>query len=69
MTEAAAPALSSHDSSVDGPRYGRVLLKISGEALLGDQPYGVDPEFCRFIAKQVGAVHALGVQVAIVVVI
>jgi uridylate kinase len=49
------------------PRFGRVLLKISGEALLGDRPYGVDPDFCAFIARQVGDVHALGVQVAIVV--
>ena len=49
------------------PRYGRVLLKISGEALLGDRPYGVDPAFCTFIARQVRDVHGLGVQVAIVV--
>jgi uridylate kinase len=49
------------------PHYGRVLLKISGEALLGDRTYGVDPDFCNFIARQVRDVHALGVQVAIVV--
>ncbi|MFI5291929.1 MAG: UMP kinase [Candidatus Limnocylindrales bacterium] len=47
--------------------YRRILLKISGEALLGDRPYGVDPAFCSFIAGQVGAVRALGVEVAIVV--
>ena len=50
-----------------GVTYGRVLLKLSGEALLGDRPYGVDPEFCAFIADQVKHVHALGVQVGIVV--
>jgi uridylate kinase len=49
------------------PRYGRILLKLSGEALLGSRTYGVDPEFCAFIARQVGAVHASGVQVGIVV--
>jgi uridylate kinase len=49
------------------PRYRRILLKVSGEALLGDRPYGVDPAFCSFIAAQVAAVQALGVEVAIVV--
>lgn len=48
-------------------RYRRILLKLSGEALLGDRPYGVDPAFCTFIARQVATVHALGVQVGIVV--
>jgi len=49
------------------PRYRRILLKVSGEALLGDRPYGVDPAFCSFIAAQVADVQALGVEVAIVV--
>jgi uridylate kinase len=48
-------------------RYSRILLKLSGEALLGDRQYGVDPAFCAFIAGQVAEIHALGVQVAIVV--
>jgi uridylate kinase len=48
-------------------RYGRILLKLSGEALLGNRTYGVDPEFCAFIAHQVRMVHASGVEVAIVV--
>ncbi|MBI3746963.1 MAG: UMP kinase [Chloroflexi bacterium] len=49
------------------PRYGRILLKLSGEALLGDRSYGVDPAFCAFIARQIATVHATGVQVGIVV--
>ena len=48
-------------------RYSRVLLKISGEALLGERQYGVDPAFCSFVATQVGAAHRAGVQVGIVV--
>jgi uridylate kinase len=48
-------------------RYRRILLKLSGEALLGDRQYGVDPSFCAFIARQVAEVHRLGVQVGIVV--
>jgi len=49
------------------PRYRRILLKLSGEALLGSRQYGVDPEFCSFIASQVAEVVGLGVQVGIVV--
>ena len=48
-------------------RYGRILLKLSGEALLGDRQYGVDPAFCAFIAGQVAEVRSQGVQVGIVV--
>jgi uridylate kinase len=48
-------------------RYQRVLLKLSGEALLGNRQYGVDPAFCEFIAGQVAVLHRLGVQVGIVV--
>jgi uridylate kinase len=48
-------------------RYRRVLLKLSGEALLGNRQYGVDPAFCAFIAHQVAEIHELGVQVGIVV--
>jgi uridylate kinase len=48
-------------------RYSRILLKLSGEALLGERQYGVDPKFCAFIAQQVADVHAMGVQVGIVV--
>ena len=51
-----------------GPlRYRRILLKLSGEALLGERQYGVDPAFCAFIAQQVADVRAMGVQVGIVV--
>ena len=48
-------------------RYRRIMLKLSGEALLGGRQYGVDPEFCSFIASQVSEVHSLGVETGIVV--
>jgi uridylate kinase len=51
----------------DGLRYRRILLKLSGEALLGDRAYGVDPAFCAFVARQVAEVQRLGVEVGIVV--
>jgi len=49
------------------PRYRRVLLKLSGEALLGSRQYGVDPDFCAFIAAQVAEVHRTGIEIGIVV--
>ena len=63
MTEA-APTTASEAKPL---RYRRILLKLSGEALLGDRPYGVDPAVCVFIARQVAEIHGLGVQVGIVV--
>ena len=49
------------------PRYRRILLKLSGEALGGQRDYGIDFEVVRRIAKQVKLVHGLGVEVALVV--
>ncbi len=51
----------------DAPKYRRVLLKLSGEALLGKRQYGIDFDVVRSIATQVGSVHALGVNVGIVI--
>ena len=47
--------------------YKRVLLKLSGEALMGEQGYGIDPEIVQAIAKDVAACVAEGIQLAIVV--
>ena len=47
--------------------YRRVLLKISGEALMGEQNYGIDVNVARSVAEELKAVHRLGVQVAVVV--
>jgi uridylate kinase len=49
------------------PAFTRVLLKLSGEALMGDLDYGTDPERVRAVAAQIAAVRARGVQIAIVV--
>jgi uridylate kinase len=50
---------------VDGkPRFRRVLLKLSGEALMGEQGYGVDPRMAARIAEEIAELHGLGVQVA-----
>jgi uridylate kinase len=49
------------------PAFGRVLLKLSGEALMGELEYGTDPERVRAIAQEIASVHRRGVEVAIVV--
>jgi uridylate kinase len=61
---AAGPALPAPRSAAP---YSRVVLKLSGEALMGDEPYGIDPQVINTIARQVVRVGELGVQVAIVV--
>jgi uridylate kinase len=48
-------------------QYGRILLKLSGEALMGAQAHGIDPTVLQRIAHEVAEAHALGVQVAIVI--
>lgn len=49
------------------PAYRRILIKLSGEALLGSQPYGVDPEACYKIASSIKELCRLGVQVGVVI--
>ena len=49
------------------PRYNKVLLKLSGEALIGDQSFGISPEVIKYVAEEVRSIFDLGVQVAIVV--
>jgi uridylate kinase len=49
------------------PSYRRILLKLSGEALMGDQSYGIDPAVATRIAQDILDIQALGVQTAIVI--
>jgi uridylate kinase len=49
------------------PAYKRILLKISGEALMGAQNYGIDVEVARNVAEEIKEVRALGVEIAVVV--
>lgn len=55
------------DATQQKSNYSRVLIKISGEALMGDQGYGLHPPTVERIAQQVSAVHALGVEVCLVI--
>lgn len=48
-------------------KFGRVLLKISGEVLAGEQGFGIDPKVLESVASELQAVHELGVELAIVI--
>ena len=49
------------------PRYRRILLKLSGEALMGNEPYGIDSTVLREIAEEIREIHQLGIEVALVI--
>ena len=49
------------------PFYKRILLKLSGEALMGDQPYGIDPAIATRIAQDIAEIQSLGVQTGVVI--
>src|SRR3954449_12969789 len=55
------------DDSEHAPAFSRILLKLSGEALMGSRDHGLDPERVDAVAEQIGAVHARGVELAVVV--
>lgn len=48
-------------------KYKRVLLKLSGEALLGERQYGIDPKYVRYIAKEIKKALELNVEIGIVI--
>jgi uridylate kinase len=49
------------------PRYRRIVLKLSGEALAGQQGFGIDPDQAALIAKKIKSVYDLGIQVGLVI--
>jgi uridylate kinase len=57
--------MSSGDSTV--PSYSRILLKLSGEALMGEQNYGIDPAVANRIAEDIAEIQSLGIQASIVI--
>ncbi|KEF32958.1 Uridylate kinase [Marinobacter nitratireducens] len=54
-------------SSKNQPRYKRVLLKLSGEALMGEHDFGIDPKVLDRMALEIGALVGIGVQVGLVI--
>ena len=63
----AQPKASVAPAQSEGAAFRRVLLKLSGEALMGNQEFGVEPERLQTIAREVSAVRARGVEIAVVV--
>src|SRR5438067_6026492 len=59
--------MSATATNVSEPAFRRILLKISGEALMGAQNYGIDVEIARAVAEEIKAVRDAGVEVAVVV--
>ena len=51
----------------EAPKYKRVLLKLSGEALMGDKGFGIDPDVVRTVADEVAEVHAMGTELGVVI--
>ncbi|MFT6939001.1 MAG: uridylate kinase [Cyclobacteriaceae bacterium] len=51
----------------DPMKYKRILLKLSGEALMGNQQYGIDPDRLDQYAKEIKSIHEVGVEIAIVI--
>ncbi len=49
------------------PQYKRILLKLSGEALMGDQQFGISLEMIKYVAKEIQSIFDLGLEIAIVV--
>ncbi|HTC17966.1 MAG TPA: UMP kinase [Stellaceae bacterium] len=60
-------AISKLPNPSPGIKYRRVLLKLSGEALMGEQGHGLDPAVVNRLAGEIKTVHGLGVQVALVI--
>ncbi len=57
----------SNSTTGSGVKYSRVMLKISGEALMGDQGYGLNPPTVARIAQEIKSVHDLGVEICLVI--
>ncbi len=49
------------------PRYKRILLKLSGESLMGERQFGIDPQVLQHFAREVRSVHDMGVEVGLVI--
>jgi len=59
--------MSSVKKSAPRPIYRKILLKLSGEALMGDKTYGLDPSTVRFMAAEIKKVYDMGVEISVVI--
>ena len=49
------------------PKYGRILLKLSGEVLAGKEGFGIDPQKASYLANEVRSIHELGVEIGLII--
>ncbi len=61
------PARKKKSPARSAPVYKRILLKLSGEALLGEKPFGIDRDFTDYLANEIKEIHGLGVEISTVV--
>ena len=54
-------------TNMSSPKYKRVLVKLSGEVLMGDQGFGISPEMLNYISEEIRSVYDLGIQLSLVV--
>src|SRR5262249_39962193 len=61
------PETTTQPPPPEAPAFKRILLKLSGEALLGEKTFGIDRDFTDYIAREIKDAHSLGIEVAAVV--
>ena len=52
---------------MENPKYGRILLKLSGEILAGDKGFGIDPKKAFYLANEVKSIFDLGVEIGLII--
>ena len=52
---------------MENPKYGRILLKLSGEILAGDKGFGIDPQKASYLANEVKSIFELGVEIGLII--
>lgn len=52
---------------MENPKYGRILLKLSGEILAGDKGFGIDPKKASYLANEVKSIFELGVEIGLII--
>ena len=52
---------------MENPKYGRILLKLSGEILAGDKGFGIDPKKASYLAKEVKSIFDLGIEIGLII--
>ena len=52
---------------MENPKYGRILLKLSGEILAGDKGFGIDPKKASYLANEVKSIFDLGIEISLII--